>query len=610
MSAARERGGRAAASVGPPVASPAPRPAWVAAAAVAALAMLPYLPALGGEFLTYDDDAYVSANRFVLQGLAWPSVRWAFTTFSEGNYHPLTWLSLMLDAQLWGADPTGFHLQSILLHGANAALLVLILARAGAAPPVAALVALVWAVHPLRVESVAWISERKDVLSALFGLLAVHAYLRPRTEPRDDVRAVWWAAFWMALSLLCKAMFVTLPALLVLLDFWPQGRLRTLRDGVRAVVAKWPLWLLAAGFSALAVASQRSRSAMADLAALPLATRAANSVVSYVRYVAATLWPTDLAAFHPYPVDGWPLWQPCAAAVVLLGVTAAAWSVRERLPSLLVGWSWYVVALLPVSGVMQTGGQALADRFTYLPTIGFALAAVGVVPSAAGRRRIAGAVAAVACCVLAVLAFRQAVLWRDTVTLMEHTVAVTPLNLYARSLLAQAYMARGDGARAQALFEEVQRAKPGIAQVEINLGVIAAERRDWPAAIAHYQRGLAADPASFAGWNNLAAALLEERQAGQAAEALERALTLQPGDPDALFNLGIARALNGDVAAAVEAYATVTTLTPDDAEAHYRLGVLALRLGERERGVAALRRALAIAPDHAGASAALRDAGS
>ena len=607
MTAAHERGAAARALRAADAAQR--RAVGLAAVAVAVLAMLPYVPALGADFLTYDDDAYVTANRFVLQGLAWPSVRWAFTTFSEGNYHPLTWLSLMLDAQLWGANPTGFHLQSMLLHGTNAALLVLVLGRAGAAPPVAALAALAWAVHPLRVESVAWISERKDVLSALFGLLAVHAYLRPRIDARDDVRAVWRAALWMALSLSCKAMFVTLPALLVLLDFWPLGRLRSVRDVVPAVVAKGPLWLLAAGFSVVAVVSQRSRGAMAGLEALPLATRLPNAVVSYVRYVAATLWPANLAAVHPYPVDGWPLWQPVAAVVLLLAITAAVWRVRDRLPSLLVGWGWYVVALLPVSGVMQTGGQALADRFTYVPTLGFVLGVVGALPRVPARRRIAGLVAAAACGVLAVLAWRQSRLWHDTVTLMEHTVEVTPFNLYARSQLAQAYMARGDSARAQALYEEVLRAKPGIAQVQINLGVLAAERRDFATAIARYREGLAVDPASFEGWNNLAAALLEERRAAEAVEALGQALQLRPQDPDALFNLAIARSLAGDVAGAADAYASVVALTPDDAEAQYRLGVLALQLGQRERGVAALRRALSLAPGHAGAAAALRDAG-
>lgn len=610
MSARRPRAARSSAPAADPPAPPSQRIALVAAL-VAVLAIVPYLPALQAEFLTYDDDAYVSANRFVLDGLAWRSVRWAFSTFSEGNYHPLTWLSLMVDAQLWGANPTGFHLQSLLLHGANATLLFLILVRVGALPLLAVAGALLWAVHPLRVESVAWISERKDVLSTLFGLLAVHAYLRRSQDGPDAERTPWLATAWMALSLACKAMFVTLPALLVLLDFWPLGRVRTVRDVGRAIVRKWPLWLLSAGVGALAVVSQRSRGAMADLEALPLAVRTGNALVSYGRYVAATLWPTDLAAFYPYPVDGWPLWRLLVAAALLLAITAVAWSLRARLPSLLVGWCWYAIALLPVSGVLQTGGQALADRFSYVPTIGFVLAGVGALSRLQERRRAraTAAAAAAAAVVLAVLAWRQTLLWHDTVTLMEHTLAVTPTNLYAQSQLAQAYMSRGDSVRAQELYEQVLRAKPDIARVQVNLGAIAAGRGDLAAAIDHYRRGLAADPRSFEGWNNLAAALLEQGKTDDARSALEQALQLRPDDPDALFNLGMARAQAGDVAAAAEIYAQVVSLTPDDAEARYRLGALVLGLGQRERGLAELRRALQLAPDHAAAAAALRDAG-
>ncbi|MBY0277694.1 tetratricopeptide repeat protein, partial [Candidatus Binatia bacterium] len=604
MKARRPRAARAVARANDAT-TPASARIGLAAALVGVLAIVPYLPALQAEFLTYDDDAYVSANRFVLDGLAWRSVRWAFTTFSEGNYHPLTWLSLMLDAQLWGANPIGFHLQALLLHGANAALLVLILGRVGAPPLVAAAGTLLWAVHPLRVESVAWISERKDVLSTLFGLLAVHAYLRRSQDAPDTDRVPWAAAAWMASSLACKAMFVTLPALLVLLDFWPLGRVRTLRDVARAIVRKWPLWLLSAGVGALAVVSQRSRGAMADLEALPLAVRTGNALVSYVRYVAATLWPTDLAAFYPYPVDGWPLWRPLAAAALLLAITAAVWALRARWPSLLVGWCWYAMALLPVSGVLQTGGQALADRFSYVPTIGFVLGGVGVLARLPARRVAWSAAAAAAAVVLGVLAWRQTLLWHDTVTLMEHTLAVTPTNLYAQSQLAHAYMSRGDAVRAQALFEQVLRAKPDIARVQVNLGAIAAGRGDLVGAIEHYRRGLAADPRSFEGWNNLAAALLEQGKFDDARAALEQALLLRPDDPDALFNLGMARAQAGDLAAAAEIYAKVVSSTPNDAEARYRLGALVLRLGERERGLAELRRALQLAPDHAAAAAAL-----
>jgi Flp pilus assembly protein TadD len=580
---------------------------WLYALLLFALSLVPFLPALGGAFLTYDDDAYVSANRFVLQGLSLPSVRYAFTTFDQGNYHPLTWLSLMLDAQLFGASATGFHLSSLLLHAANAVLLLLILRRAGAPSLAAALGALLWAVHPLRVESAAWISERKDVLSATFGLLAIHAYLGIAPGERSDRATLWRVAPWMLLSLLCKATFVTLPALLLLLDFWPRRRLSDLRALVAAVVEKWPLWLLALSFSALAMISQRSRAAMMDLARMPAAHRFPNALVSYGRYVGATLWPSDLAAFYPFPVEGWPAWQWLGTAIVLVAVSVALWSLRDRWPSLLVGWAWYLVALLPVSGAMQTGGQALADRFTYVPTIGFLLAAVGVLPALAQRaRRLAGAVVALLCVVLAVLTWRQCGYWRDTVTLMDHTVSVTGFNLYAQSLLAHAHMARGENEQAQAMYEEVLRHRSDIAEVHVNLGVIAAAKGDYPGAIQHYQDGIAVDGRSFEAYNDLAAALLETGRSKEAVAALTQALQLKPQDPDALFNLGMAYAQTGDLAAAARVYEQVIGLTPGDAEAHYRLGVLRSHLGDRSGAEAELERALALQHDHAAAADALR----
>lgn len=579
---------------------------WIAAALVFVLALLPFLPALHGEFLTYDDDAYVSANRFVLQGLTWPAIRYAFTTFSEGNYHPLTWLSLMLDAQLSGAHPGGFHLTSLLLHALNASLLLLILRRAGATPLAALLGALVWAVHPLRVESAAWISERKDVLSATFGLLAIHAYLVPRDGARAEHATVWRVAPWMALSLLAKATFVTLPALLVLLDFWPRRRLATLADLGRAVAAKWPLWLLSASFSVLAVVSQRSRSAMADLEHLPPAVRFPNALMSSGRYLVATLWPSHLAAFYPFPVGGFPPWLWLGTGALLLAVTGVLWWRRDRWPSLAMGWGWYLTALAPVSGALQTGGQAMADRFTYLPTIGLVLAAVGVAPAlAAPLRRVAAGVVAAACLVLALLTWRQCGYWSDTVTLMQRTIAVTGFNLYAQSSLAHALMARGENARAEAMYEEVLRRRPDIAQVHVNLGVVLAARGDYDGAIRHYREGLAIDDRSFEAYNDLAAAYLEQKRPQEASAALAKALELRPDDPDALFNLGMAYSQTGEVAKAARVYERVVVLTPADAEAHYRLGVLRSHLGDRSGAEAELARAVRLEPGHAAAADAL-----
>jgi tetratricopeptide (TPR) repeat protein len=516
----------------------------------------------------------------------------------------------MLDAQLFGADPRGFHATNLLLHGASAGILTSILLLAGAPPWGAALGALAWAVHPLRVESVAWISERKDTLSLVFGLLAVHAYLARRVSCAVGARSpIWWAALWMALSLLCKATFVTLPALLVLLDYWP---LRRMRDGVRGsfavVVEKWPLWALSAGFAALAVVAQRSQAALTDFDRLPLDYRLPNAIVSYGRYLGATLWPLDLAAFYPFPVAGWPAWRWLGVGLVLAAVTALCWWSRRRAPSLLVGWGWYVVGLLPVIGIVQVGGQSMADRYTYLPAIGLVLGVVGALPSAlgsAGRHRVAAA--GVALCVgLSVLTWRQATYWQDTVTLMRRTLAVTDFNLFAQSSLAHAHLARGDLDAARALYEDVLAARGDIAAVHVNLGVIAAAKREHERAIRHYEDGIRIDAGNFEAYNNLAAALLETGRARAAIAALERALQLRPADPDALFNLGMAQAQSGDVAGAAATYEAVLALTPNDAEARYRAGALRLSLGDHAAAERHLRAALALAPGHAQAADALR----
>jgi tetratricopeptide (TPR) repeat protein len=404
-------------------------------------------------------------------------------------------------------------------------------------------------------------------------------------------------------------MMVTLPALLLLLDFWPRRRLRTLRDGVPLALEKWPLWLLTFAFSGIAVLTQSSETALAGLDRLPLDHRLPNAVMSYGRYLVGTLWPLDLAAFYPYPVDGWPTWQWVATAIALAAITAALWLVRERYPSLIVGWAFYGVSLSPVSGVMQTGGQAMADRFTYLPTIGLVLGVVGALPALLAqpeRRRIAGVAAAVACAILAVLTWVQTGYWRDTVTLMRHAVDVTDFNLYARSSLAHAHLARGETEVARQLYEEVLQVRPDIAQVNVNLGIIAAGKGDYPRAIEYYGAAIRADERNYEAYNNLGAALIDSKRSQEATQVLERAAQLRPDDPDVLFNLGMAQAQSGNVAAAAQTYERVAQLAPRDAESRFRAGVLRQRLGDRAAAEQHLRAALALQPNHAQASEALR----
>lgn len=587
--------------------------------AVFLLAVLPFLPALGGAFLTFDDDVYVTANPMVRDGLSARGLAWALRSFETGNWHPLTWASLMLDAGLHGLAPGGFHLTNLLLHGANAVLVFALVARIVGSAPVAAAGAIAWAVHPLRVESVAWISERKDVLSALFGLLAIHAWIGSRPgdlahpgRPIDRARApgTAGAAVLLALSLACKPMLVTLPVLLLLLDGWPLGRLAKASDLPRLVVEKWPLWILSALSAGIAIAAQRGAGAIARLDRLPLGERLANAAIAPLRYLGLTAWPTGLAAVVPFPESGWGPAAGVAAGTALVVVTAACWWGRGLLPSLATGWAWFLVALLPVVGIVQVGVQSIADRYTYLPSVGLVLGLAGaypaVVPEGTARRATAG-LAAAACLALAGLAWRQSLGWRDTVTLMERTLAATGRNPFARSSLALALMDRGDDRRAIELYEQVLEERPGLAGVHVNLGILEARNGARDRAIAHYRTAIGIAPESLEAWNDLGAALLEQGDAPGAADAFSNATRIAPSQPDAWFNRGSAELARGALPVALDAFRKAATLAPGDAEARYRAGVVAVALGRRDEAVAAWQDALRIAPDHAGARSALSD---
>ena len=600
-----------------PEAEGATSPWWTVA--VFLLAALPFLPALGGSFLTFDDDVYVTSNPMVRDGLTTRGLAWAETSFETGNWHPLTWASLMLDASLHGLSPAGFHFTNLLLHAANAALVFVLLARVAGSRPVAAAGAIAWAVHPLRVESVAWISERKDVLSAFFGLLAVHAWLGSRAvdlvrpgRPIDRAHAprVAATAALLALSLACKPMLVTLPVLLLLLDAWPLGRLRETSDLPRLALEKWPLWILAALSSAVTVAAQRGAGAVARLDRLPLGERLANAAISPLRYLGLTAWPTGLAAVVPFPESGWGAAAGLGAAAMLVAVSAGCWLARRALPSLGIGWAWFLVALLPVAGVVQVGVQSIADRYTYVPSIGLALGLVGAFPAlvpAGVARRAAAGLATAACALLATLAWRQCHAWLDTVVLMERTLAATGPNPFARSSLALALMDRGEDRRAIELYEQVLAERPGLAQVHVNLGILEARNGGTERAIAHDRAAIAVAPDSLEAWNDLGAVLLQRGDTAQAADAFAHATRIEPGRADAWFNLGSAELARGALPAALDAFRRAASLAPDDADARYRGGVVAAALGRRDEAVADWREALRVAPDHAGAAAALRD---
>src|SRR5438093_6101777 len=352
-----------------------------------------FAPALRHGFVNYDDPEYVTENPRVRAGLSWAGLGWAFAAPHAANWHPLTWLSHMLDAQLFGLAPAGHHASSVLLHAASAALLFGVLEGTTGAPWPSAFVAATFALHPLRVESVAWVSERKDVLAGLCWMLALAAYRRYVRRRGAAAYLLVVAAF--VLGLLAKPMVVTLPFVLLLLDVWPLRR----PWNVRLLWEKVPLFLLSAAVSALTVVAQRGAGAMASLESLPLGTRIAEAVVAYGAYLEKAFWPTRLAVFYPHR----PLLvaEVATSALVLVVISALALRERRRRPYLLVGWLWYLVVLLPVIGLVKVGEQAMADRFSYLPQIGVLIMVAWAAADAIGSRVVltAGAFVALAVCV-------------------------------------------------------------------------------------------------------------------------------------------------------------------------------------------------------------------
>jgi Flp pilus assembly protein TadD len=464
------------------------------AALVAVLSLAVFGRALGNGFVSLDDEPYVTANPRVLEGLSWKGVRWAFTTTTEANWHPLTWMSHMADVSLYGTDPSGHHLTSLLLHGANAALVLLLLFRLTGQPGRSTAAAALFAVHPLRVESVAWVAERKDVLCAFFGLLALLAYTAWARRRSGAGYAA--ACALLAASLLCKPMLVTFPLLALLLDFWPLRRFE--RDSAPGLVAeKLPMAILAAAFSAIALRVQASGGAVAGLALSP-AARVANALQSYVAYLEKTVLPSSLSVLYPHP--GRASGAALAAAALLLAVCLAAVFFRRRAPYVFTGWFWFVIALVPVIGLVQIGWQARADRYTYLPSIGLLLALVWGLAELGERARIPrsvlAAATAAAVVALALVTVRQIGFWKDSETLYSHGLAVTGPNPILEINMGIEQMRRGDTEPALQHFRQAVTIEPRYWYAELALGAALARNGSPDEAVSHLTRALSMRPDS------------------------------------------------------------------------------------------------------------------
>jgi len=585
-------------SPGDPGRSPAGRAAL--AALLAGLVVAVFWPAREFAFLRFDDPIYVTENPVVRDGLSWSSVANSFVP-RDGNLIPLTWISLAADSSLRGGAAGGFHETNVLLHALAAALLFLFLRSATGATGRSWVVAALFALHPQRAESVAWISERKDVLSAVFAFAAMAAWVRWTRSGRAVDRLA--AAALLAAGLLAKPMLVSVPVVLLLLDLWPLGRLARdrplgppLRERVRE---KLPLLALSIAAGAAAVLAQRSRGATRASELIPLGERVANAVHSAAWYVAKTAWPSNLSFFYPF--EPTPAATAVACAAALSVATALALSSWRSRPWLTTGWLWYLAMLLPVSGLLQVGEQARADRYTYLPSIGLLLAAAWLVHdlvrgSAAGRR-LAAAAATVAVVACAVATRSEIEHWRTGAALFARALERDPGNYKAHYLLGLEERDAGHDAEAVAHFEAALRARPDWADPRLawaNLLLRRGRAADALPVLAPVAERPDATPQLL---NTMGLCLLSSGRPAEAEPFLRRAIERDPGYANARFHLGETLATRGDVGGAVREWEAVARLDPRDAGVRLKLGLALGALGRPADAIASLREAARLAPD-------------
>jgi protein O-mannosyl-transferase len=643
------------------------------------------------EFVNFDDDVYVYKNGMVFGGLNSTSVAWAFTEVHSSNWHPLTWLSHMLDCQWYGLNPAGHHRTNVLLHTATAILLFLVLRQmfsnapplpspllhtrrggegasapardipsprdagagrgsgSGAALWCSAFVAAVFAIHPLRVESVAWVAERKDVLSGLFFVLTLMAYVRcvnPKTEIRNPKETrtpnsekenppgansgfglrtsfgfrisdfgfflrspfYWLTLLFFALGLMSKPMLVTLPFVLLLLDYWPLQRVSGVTcqvsgDGafraslLRLVVEKFPLLILSGAVCLTTLLAQKEA-----MSHLPLSVRAGNAAVSYVAYLKQMFYPSGLAVFYPYPETGLALAKIIAAVLLLLAISAVAIVARRKHPWLLIGWLWYLGMLVPAIGILQVGSQAQADRYTYLPQIGLYLALTWIAADwCAGRRSrglMLGGFSVVILVALIFCARTQTAHWRNNESLWTHTLACTADSLTARINFGNALLEQGRVDEAMVHYQKALQLRPDDPEANVSFGYGLIQKGKPAEAAGYFQKALANKPNHAAAHNDLGNVLARKGAVDEAIVHFQEALRIKPDYAEASYNLGNALFEKGDLGAAITSYRKALQIKPDYVEACFNLGNALFQKGEVDEAIVQYQKALHVRPDY------------
>jgi tetratricopeptide (TPR) repeat protein len=618
---------------------------------------------VGFQFINFDDNFYVYENPFVLAGLSADSIKWALTAFHSANWHPLTWLSHMTDVTLFGRNPGAHHATNVIFHIFNSFLAFVVFRRMTGSFWKSATVAALFAVHPAHVESVAWISERKDVLSTLFWLLTMLAYFKYTGFQRTDAetqsvenkarnRSIYYylTILLFALGLMSKPMLVTLPFVLLLCDFWPLERLKNRKDLTPLIVEKLPLFILSAISGYITIVAQKSAGAVQTLEMLSLETRLLNAVVAYAKYVVTLFYPADLGAAYPYR-ETFPLWQTLGSLALLAGVTAlCVWQRRER-KYLLTGWLWFLGALVPVIGIVQVGAQSMADRYTYVPFFGLFTMLVWGASEIFERlrlnRNLVAAVVAVVLAALGFAAFKQTAYWRNSETLYTHTLAAGQGNFIIKLNLCNHLMRENRLEEAEKYCLASIAENPNYVDSYNTLGVIDVKTQKLDAAIVNFRKSLALNPSDAVVYTNLAAPLamlgkpeeaeqnidkaaalykktgasvsildgayssLAASYAGQqkfdkAAEILARLVQSSPEKIDVRVNYALALYFQNKLDEAKTEIERAVRQNPNYAESYNLLGMILIKQNRRDEAVKQFEKALQLKPELAEAKENLR----
>ncbi|HEX4121459.1 MAG TPA: tetratricopeptide repeat protein [Verrucomicrobiae bacterium] len=570
------------------------RAVWISLA-LAAVTFAVYAQGLRCQFLTFDDQAYVTENRHVLPGITLAGIKWAFTSVTAGNWHPLTMLSHMLDCQVYGLRPWGHHLTNILIHTANTVLLFLVLTQMTGAIWRSASVALLFAVHPAHVESVEWIAERKDVLCAFFFLLAIWAYAKAQTS--NAKFRYGWVLVLYVLALMSKPMAVTFPCVVLLLDLWPLQRVRGLDWPVwlRLVMEKWPLFWLSALWCGITVWAQSKGEAVASGSVLPVGERIIHAMVSYFDYLGVLVFPRHLSIYYPY-IHHEPLILGIATGAALVLLTFAALACAKRLPWLPVGWLWFLGMLIPVIGLVQVGGQGWADRYLYLPCIGFFVVVVWAVAEIARRLPVVKLLIPVAALAFAAVTSVELKYWRDTATLFGRALEVTDNNYLAMTLVGSMKAEKGQLDDAITLYRKALSIKPTYPEGHFFLGRALEQKGQTAEALDEFKKALRLRPEFDAANIMVGLALAKEGKFDDAVAHYKVALKDNPDSAAAESDWGMAMMKEGQWKESIAHYEQALRLDPDLAEAHNNLAIGYLQAGRVADGIAQLRAALKLNP--------------